>query len=310
MRVIRSALDLQPGSRKVCLAMGFFDGVHLGHQQIIRQTINDARAHEAISLVLTFDRHPRAVLTPDRVPPLIYTLTQKIRTIESLEVDTLLLLHFDQAFCHQPGDLFIRGLSRDLKNIQSICVGANFLFGHNRGGNVEMLRKLGHELRFTVHGIASVGLDGEVVSSTRVRQCIRAGKLDLAGQMLGRPYSIAGLVVEGERLGRTIGFPTANLDIAGLVLPPTGVYAVHATLSGKAHPAVLNIGFRPTLQQTKPSLRVEAHLLDYAGDLYGREIEITFLQKLRDEKKFPSIKDLQLQIIQDVRHARSSFGKV
>jgi riboflavin kinase/FMN adenylyltransferase len=255
MHIIRAPHELQSGHRKVCLAMGFFDGVHLGHQQIIRQTVADSRRHDAISLVLTFDRHPRSVLAPDRVPPLIYSLPQKIRTIGTLGVETLLLLHFDAALCHQPGDLFIRDLARDLKRVQSICVGANFVFGHNRGGNVEMLKKLGLELQFTVHGVGSLALDGEPVSSTRIRRCIRDGQLDLAGQMLGRAYSIAGIVVPGDRLGRTLGFPTANIDATGLALPPNGVYAVHANLAGSFHRAVLNIGYRPTVQNPHPTMR-------------------------------------------------------
>ena len=308
MHVIRAPHELQPGHRKVCLAMGFFDGVHLGHQQIIRQTVTDAQRHDALSLVLTFDRHPRSVITPDRAPPLIYSLPQKIRTIGSLGVGNLLLLHFDETLCRQPGDLFIRDLARDLKRIQSVCVGANFVFGHNRGGNVEMLRKLGLDLQFTVHGVASLALDGEPVSSTRIRRCIQDGQLDLAGQMLGRAYSIAGIVAPGDRLGHTLGFPTANIDAAGLALPPNGVYAVHATLAGNLHRAVLNIGYRPTLQNPHPSLRVEAHLLDFSGEFYGQELEVIFLEKLRDEIKFPSLDDLRSQITRDITQARRIFA--
>jgi riboflavin kinase / FMN adenylyltransferase len=307
MYITSTAQELQSGNRRVCLAMGFFDGVHLGHQQIIRQTVSDARRHDAISLVLTFDRHPRTVLAPDCVPPLIYSLPQKIRALGAMSVETLLLLHFDHALCRQPGELFIRNLVRDLKRVQSICVGANFVFGYNRGGNVDMLKKLGQELRFVVHGIASLALDGEAVSSTRIRHCIRSGKLDLAGQMLGRAYSIAGIVTQGDRLGRTLGYPTANIETTGLALPPSGVYVVHATLSGKNYPAVLNIGYRPTLQNSQPSLRVEAHLLDFKEDIYGQELEITFLEKLRDETKFLSLDDLRLQIARDVEQSRQIF---
>jgi riboflavin kinase/FMN adenylyltransferase len=308
MHVIRAPHELQPGHRKVCLAMGFFDGVHLGHQQIIRQTVADAQRHDAISLVLTFDRHPRSVITPDRAPALIYSLPQKIRTIGTLGVETLLLLHFDEVLCRQPGDEFIRGLARDLRRIQSVCVGSNFVFGHNRGGNVEMLKKLGLDLQFTVHGVASLALDGEPVSSTRIRHCIRDGQLDLAGQMLGRAYSIAGLVAPGDQLGRTLGFPTANIDATGLALPPNGVYAVHATLAGKLQRAVLNIGYRPTVQNLHPSLRVEAHLLDFSADLYGQELEVIFLEKLRDEIKFPSLEALRSQIKLDITQARQIFA--
>ena len=308
MYVIRAPQELQSGHRKVCLAMGFFDGVHLGHQQIIRQTVADAQRHDALSLVLTFDRHPRSVIAPNRAPSLIYSLPQKIRTIGTLSVETLLLLHFDETLCRQPGELFIRGLARDLKRIHSVCVGANFVFGHNRGGDVEMLGKLGLDLQFTVHSVASLALDGEPVSSTRIRRCIRNGQLDLAGQMLGRAYSIAGIVAPGDRLGHTLGFPTANIDATGLALPPNGVYAVHANLAGKLHRAVLNIGYRPTLQNPHPFLRVEAHLLDFSSDLYGQELEVIFLEKIRDEIKFPSLDDLCSQITRDITQARQIFA--
>src|SRR5437879_8695905 len=180
MTIIRASSELRPSGRKVCLAIGVFDGVHLGHQQIIRQTTSDARQHEAIALVITFDRHPNSVVAPHRVPPLIYSLAQKLRTIESLGADTLLLIHFDKAFSEQSGEAFIRGLARDLGHIQSLCVGANFVFGHKRGGNVALLKTLGSELNFTVHGMASVSMDGKIVSSTRIRETIRTGDLDAA----------------------------------------------------------------------------------------------------------------------------------
>ncbi|HZQ46610.1 MAG TPA: bifunctional riboflavin kinase/FMN adenylyltransferase, partial [Verrucomicrobiae bacterium] len=242
MRIIHAADELQPKGRKVCLAIGFFDGVHLGHQQILRQTISDARLHEAVALAVTFDRHPSTVVAPNHIPPLIYSLPQKQRVIASLGIDALLLIHFDRPFSGQSGETFIRGLARDLGQIQSLCVGNNFTFGHKRGGNVALLKTLGAELRFTVHGMAAVSLDGKVVSSTRIRETIKAGDLDSASQMLGRPYSLAGQVVRGDQLGQQLGFPTANLDVTGLVLPPNGVYAVHAQVKGRTHRAVVNIG--------------------------------------------------------------------
>ena len=149
MKIIHAPRELQSAGRKVCLAIGFFDGVHLGHQQIVRQTIGNARQHEAIALAITFDQHPNTIVAPDRVPPLIYSLPQKLRAMEGLGVDTLLLIHFDKQFSQQTGEEFIRGLARDLGALQSICVGANFVFGYKRGGNVELLKKLGEELKFT-----------------------------------------------------------------------------------------------------------------------------------------------------------------
>jgi riboflavin kinase/FMN adenylyltransferase len=304
MKIIHAANELKPGSRKVCLAIGFFDGVHLGHQQIIRQTIADARQHDAVALVLTFDRHPNTIVAPGRVPPLIYSLSQKLRAIESLGVDHLLLVGFDKKFSEQPGEAFVRGLARDLGSIQSICVGADFVFGHKRSGDVALLKKLGGEIGFSVHGLAAVSLDGRVVSSTRIRETIRAGKLDAASQMLGRPYAIAGRVIEGDKLGRQLGFPTANLDATGLVLPSNGVYSGFTKLKGQFYRVAMNIGFRPTLVPAKPELRVEAHLLDFSGRLYGAELEIEIGEKLRDERKFASPAELQAQIIRDIAAVR------
>jgi riboflavin kinase / FMN adenylyltransferase len=308
VKVLHAASELSPAGRKVCLAIGFFDGVHLGHQQIIRQTLADGRQHEAVALVLTFDRHPNTVVAPSRVPPLIYSLPQKLRAIESLGADRLLLIRFDKAFSEQTGEAFIRGLARDLGRVQSLCVGANFLFGHKRAGDVQLLRRLGAELRFTVHGLAAISLDGKAVSSTRIREAIRLGKLDAANQMLGRTYSLAGTVVRGDGLGHKLGFPTANIDVTGLVLPPNGVYAVHAELGGRRYRSVLNIGLRPTLQSPAPQLRVEAHLIDFAADIYGRELEVSFLEMLRPERKFASLRELREQIARDILEAQLRFS--
>jgi riboflavin kinase/FMN adenylyltransferase len=305
MKIVRSATQLTPG--KTCLAIGVFDGVHLGHQQIIRQTINDARQHEALALIVTFDKHPNTIVAPDRVPPLIYSPSQKVRAIESLGSDALLEIPFDSEFSQQTGETFVRSLARDLGKIQSICVGADFVFGHKRSGDVPLLRRLGDELHFQVHGLAAVALDGQTVSSTRIRDTIRTGDFDAASQMLGRAYSIAGPVIRGDQLGHKLGFPTANLDTAGMLLPPNGVYAAHARVGDKTHRAVLNIGFRPTIQNSTPAPRVEVHLLDFAGEIYGQELEIEFVEKLRDEKKFPSVEALRAQIQQDVSDARAAF---
>jgi riboflavin kinase / FMN adenylyltransferase len=304
MRILETARQVNREGRKVCLAIGFFDGVHLGHQQIIRHTLDDARQHEALGLVVTFDRHPSTVVAPQRVPPLIYSLTQRLRTIKSLGAEALLLLHFDKAFSLQTGEQFVRALAEGLNPMRSISVGANFVFGHNRDGNVELLKHLGKVLNFAVHGLAAVALDGKIVSSTRIREAILRGHLDAVSQMLGRPYSIAGKVARGDGLGRQLGFPTANLDTTGLALPPHGVYAVHAKLAGKSYRAVLNIGVRPTLQNPHPEVRVEAHLLDFEADLYGKEIELVLADKLRAEKKFASLQELRNQIAQDILDAQ------
>jgi riboflavin kinase/FMN adenylyltransferase len=327
LNIFHSAKDLQkPQGAKVCLAIGFFDGVHLGHQQIIRQTVSDARQHGGRSVVVTFDRHPNTVVAPAKVPQLIYSLPQKLRTIAKLEPDHLLLLHFDQAFSEKPGDAFIRELVETLSPIQSLCVGANFKFGHRRSGDVSLLKRMGAELGFAVHGLAAVSLDGETVSSTRIRETLVSGDLDSVSQMLGREYAFSGKVVPGKKLGNTLGFPTANIDTTGLALPPNGVYAVHAlvvpkaaggmdTKSGSVSDAgkkaflrgVLNIGMRPTLQEAIPQRTAEAHLLDFSGDLYGEELEIRVLEKLRDEKKFAGLTELKEQIARDIESAQKLF---
>ncbi|HYG33651.1 MAG TPA: riboflavin biosynthesis protein RibF, partial [Clostridia bacterium] len=198
-------------------------------------------------------------------------------------------------------------LARDLGQIRSVCVGANFCFGYKRSGNVELLRTLGSELGFGVHGTASVALDGQTVSSTRIREAILSGNLDHASQMLGRAYSLTGTVIEGDRLGRQIGFPTANIDTTGLALPPGGVYAVHAEINHQSYRAVLNVGYRPTLRNPNPQLRVEAHLLGFQGDLYGQELEVVFVEKIREEKKFASLSELQRQIEKDIQTAQTRF---
>lgn len=308
MKIIHSAAELRPGARKVCAAIGVFDGVHLGHQQVIRQTLSDARQHEAVAVVITFDCHPNTVVAPARTPPLLYSLSQKLRAIASLGAEAAWLIHFDREFSEQTGEAFIRGLVRDFGQVHSLCVGAAFTFGRQRSGNVALLRTLGRELKFIVHGLADVSLDGQTVSSTRIREAVRAGELDAAGQMLGRAYSLAGRVTRGDQLGRKLGFPTANLDVTGLVLPPNGVYAIHAAAGGREHRGVLNIGLRPTLARPEPQLQVEAHLLDFTGDLYGEELEVTFAEKLREEQKFPDVDALRAQIMRDIECARRLFG--
>lgn len=308
MRVLTAATELEPGPRKVCVAIGVFDGVHLGHQQVIRQSLADARQHDGVSVVITFDRHPNAVVAPDRVPPMLYSLPQKIRAIATLGVPNTLLLHFDRLFSEQTGEQFIRSLAHEFGHLHSVCVGAEFSFGHQRSGNVALLKQLGAELNFVVHGLAAVSLDGDPVSSTRIREAVRTANLSAASQMLGREYSIAGNVVRGDRLGRQLGFPTANLDVSGLALPPNGVYAVHVRRRGHTHRGALNLGVRPTLANPTPCLQCEVHLLDFAEEIYGEELELTFVTKLRDEQKFPNLEALKAQITRDLAATRQIFA--
>lgn len=314
MKVISYAPQETPDIRfdfpvGACVAIGVFDGVHLGHQQVIRQTVSDARHRSATPVVVTFDRHPAAVVAPQRVPPMIQTLPQRLQAIAALGVECACVVRFDQAFSRMTGEEFVRRLLRDFARLHSVCVGGAFTFGHQRSGNVALLQVMGAEHGFAVHGLAAVSLDGDPISSTRIRESIRAGDFDLASQMLGRDYTLAGPVVRGDQLGRQLGFPTANLDVAGLALPPQGVYAVEVLLDGQTLPGVLNLGFRPTVQPSEPQLRVEVHLLDFDGDLYGRELAVRFEAKLRDEMPFPSLDALRAQIERDIAAARRVLAK-
>ncbi len=302
MQLIHDPSELQP-RRRICVGIGVFDGVHLGHQQVIRQTIADARRYEACAVVVTFDRHPNAVVAPTRVPLAIQSNGQKQKTLAALGVDVTWMIAFDEAFSRLTGEAFVRRMAVELGQLQSVCVGSEFTFGHKRSGDVALLRRLGAELGFGVHGLAAVSLDGQVVSSTRIREVIRAGNFDAAGQMLGRAYALAGVVMPGDQLGRKLGFPTANLEVAGRVLPPNGVYVARASIAGQAHRAVVNIGVRPTVTGL-PEQRVEAHFLDFSRDVYGMDLELILGDRLREERKFPSLSALADQIRIDIEQAR------
>lgn len=307
MKIIHAPNELKAGNEKVSLAIGFFDGVHLGHQQILRHAISNARQHDAVSVAITFDQHPNVIVAPNRIPPLIYSLPKKLQAIESLGVEYTLLIHFDKQFSRLTGEEFVRKLSREFKKIDSVCVGADFVFGHKRAGNVALLKKMGADLHFQVHGLSAVSLDGKIVNSTRIRELIRDGDLDAASQMLGRPYTISGKIIQGDKLGQTLSFPTANLDTTGLVLPPNGVYAARTSIKNKIYRVALNIGTRPTIATGKRELRVEAHLLDFDGDLYGEILQLEIGDKLRDERHFGSKDELQTQISKDVSAIRQGI---
>ncbi len=310
MKILHDARELQNATGRVCCAIGMFDGVHLGHQQVIRQAVSDAHQLEAASLCVTFDQHPAKVIAPERAPRLIQTLSQRLDAIETLGVEAALVLPFDEVMSQIPAVAFIQGLHVDLGRIHSICVGAHFAFGHGRDGNLELLQQLGQDMKFIVHGLSNLSLDGETVSSTRIRAAISEGQLDAAGQMLGREYALAGKVIKGDQRGRELGFPTANLDITDLCTPPNGVYAAHAEVKGVTHRAAVNIGLRPTVAETEPTLHVEAHLLDFEGDLYGEDLFLTFVGKLRDEQAFDSLEALKAQIEKDIVQARYLFTQL
>jgi riboflavin kinase / FMN adenylyltransferase len=278
-----------------------FDGVHLGHQHVIRQALLDARTFGARSVVATFDPHPLAVVRPEQAPRLLQPPGQRLAEIARLGTDAALVLRFDADFSRRTGERFVRDLAEGFVRIRSFTVGEGFSFGHGRSGDVPLLRRLGAELGFEVHAMAPIQIGDAVVSSTRVRAALREGELGLASELIGRPYAISGTVVEGDRIGRTLGFPTANLAVAGLELPPSGVYAVRARHPGGEHPAALNIGFRPTLRSSVPELRFEVHLIGFDGDLYGAELEVEFVRRMRGEIRFDGLEALKARIAQDVR---------
>jgi len=306
VQVLAQPNELDRAGRGVALALGVFDGVHLGHQEVIRRLATDAAGRGGLPVVVTFDRHPNSVVAPDRTPPLLQTTAQKLRALAMLDVAATWVIRFDTAFSRQTGEGFVRTLAGNFPPLRSVFVGEEFQFGHGRSGNVPLLHRLGGELGFRTHAVPAVHFEGQPVSSTRIREAVHDGGFALAGRLLGRPWALAGRVVRGDRLGRQLGFPTANLAVAGLVLPAPGVYVATTIVLACRRTAVVNIGHRPTLAQPEPALRVEAHLLDFDGDLYGQELELVFTRRLRDEVKFASLAALRDQIGRDVAAARLS----
>jgi riboflavin kinase/FMN adenylyltransferase len=309
MQVFRTFEELAKHSQKVCLAVGVFDGVHLGHQRVMGQACDDAREADGTAVVLTFDPHPMRVLQPDKAPLLLTSTEHKLALIDKLGVDACLLLTFDKPFSLTPPEQFINTVARQINQLQEICVGTRFRFGHNRAGDVRLMEALAPQYNFVAKEIKPVMLGEEMISSTAIRQHVLHGQLDRAAAMLGRPFSILGTVESGDRRGRELGFPTANLNPHDEVLPPDGVYAVRVIIGSEQFGGVVNIGVRPTFASAQ-SLRVlEVHILDFTRELYNQNVEILFLSKLRDEQKFASMEALKTQIAADICEARKVLGK-
>ena len=306
MKQLSQANDLN-NNRKVCLAIGMFDGVHLGHRKVLQNAIDAASQSDSISVAVTFDQHPANIISPKNAPSLIQTQAQRNRSIELLGVDAILIIKFNEAFSRKTGKSFIQELAQGFGSIHSISVGNDFMFGHNRDGNFQLLQKLSQELNFLTYGLQPVKLNGQIVSSTRIRSALINGKIDDAKQMLGRKFSIEGPVVKGDGKGRKIGFPTANIDTKNLILPPNGVYASYTKFNGKTHKSLLNIGVRPTIIKPNPSIQVEAHILKFNENIYDQVIDIELIDKLRNEMKFESIEELKKQISCDIENAKSFF---
>ena len=305
MQIIRSIPELSQLPGPLFLAIGVFDGVHRGHQAVISTSAQHARSANGTPVVVTFDPHPMKVLRPREAPHLLTATQHKIRLIRDLGVEHLLIIKFDKTFAATSPEDFVQQLVTHSKPLREICVGHEWSFGKGRRGNLALLRKLGAQFDFDVVGIPAVTLrNGEAVSSTAIRHAIEAGDLVRAAEMLGREYTILGTVVRGENLGKKIGFPTANLSAHSEQFPPNGVYFAQATLNGSIYPGVVNLGYRPTVSSDKAERVLEIYLLDFDHDIYGKHIEVRFVQYLRPEQKFENLDALARQIEFDVQQAR------
>ena len=304
MDVLRSIPELSRLRGPIFTAIGVFDGVHLGHQAVISTSAEHAREAGGTPVVITFDPHPVKVLRPDKAPRLLTATQHKIALIRDLGVEHLLVVQFDRAFADTPPEDFVRQLVTHAKPLREICVGHEWSFGKNRAGNLALLQRLGAEHQFDVVGIKPVEVNGKVVSSTAIREAVKEGELARAAEMLGREYTILGTVKKGAQLGRTLGFPTANLSAHSEQFPPNGVYAAEARLGDRVMRGVVNLGYRPTLEQAKPERLLELHLFDLDREIYGEDVEVRFLRYLRGEQKFGSLEELQAQIARDVEEAR------
>jgi len=308
MKVLGSISDLSDLPGPLFLAIGVFDGVHLGHQAVISTSARHAREVAGNPVVVTFDPHPAKVLRPQDAPHLITATQHKIALIRDLGVAHLLVLHFDRAFAATSPEEFVRQLVANSRPLQEICVGHEWSFGKGRAGNLALLKQLGGIHHFNVVGVEEVKVNGEVVSSTAIRKAVAEGNLVKATQMLGREYTILGTVIAGEKLGRKLGFPTANLSAHSEQFPPNGVYVTEARLAGTLHRGVANLGYRPTVSGDQPERLLELHLFDLDRDVYGEEMEVRFLRYLRAEQKFENVEALKAQIARDVEEARESFS--
>jgi len=304
METLRSISELSKLPGPIFLAIGVFDGVHLGHQAVISTSTQHARAANGTPVVVTFDPHPEKILRPAAAPHLLTATRHKISLIRNLGVGQLLIITFNKQFAATEPEDFVQQLAKHSKPLREICVGHEWSFGKNRRGNLELLKKLGAQSGFGVVGIPPVTVNGELVSSTTIRRAVEAGDLAKAAAMLGREYTVLGTVVRGDDLGRKIGFPTANLSAHNEQFPPNGVYLAEANLDGVVYRGVINLGYRPTVSRGKSERTLEIHLLDFERKIYGKDLEVRFMRYLRPEKKFESVEALARQIDLDVKQAR------
>jgi len=303
MRIVRGLDSTPPDGRPSAVALGTFDGVHLGHRAILGTALRRAREVGVEAVACTFDPHPIEVLQPDRAPRPITPLDERLALIGETGVDAVVVLAFTRALAAVEPEAFVKDVLLDRLHAREIVVGYNHRFGRGARGDARLLEDLAGRLGFRAHVVPPMTVDGVAVSSTEIRAALHRGDVRSAARGLGRPYAIAGRVTTGAGRGRTLGFPTANIAPDRPLLVARGVYRGGVTVDAGRHAAVVNVGVRPTFGED--TLAVEAHLLDFAGDLYGREVRLDFLDRLRDEMRFPSVEELKAQVSRDIAAARS-----
>jgi riboflavin kinase/FMN adenylyltransferase len=303
MRVVHGAGSL-PIEGPSSVTIGFFDGVHRGHQAVIRRAVEEATRRDLRPVAVTFDRHPLETLSPGKTPRLLTSLRRKAGLIEALGVETLLVLEFTDALSRWPPEAFVERVLVGGLSARHVVVGTNFTFGHRAAGNIGTLTELGSVHGFTPEAVATFKVDGHPVSSTSIREALAEGELSWPERALGRRYAVEGTVVPGAGRGKGLGFPTANMRTPdGILLPGRGVYAGRAALGDRSWVAAVNVGINPTFG-VEP-LHVEAHLLDFDADVTGRVMEVEFWERLRDEVRFEAPEDLARQIKEDVERTRA-----
>jgi len=293
-------------ARPTVLTLGVFDGLHLGHQRIMQMVVERANAVGAVPTAITFDPHPRAVLHPETAPPLLQTLDQRLANLEFMGIKQAIVIPFTPEFAAREAEEFLSDIVHERLHAKEVYLGMGFAFGRNRGGNIELLRKLSGELGFFADEVPEIQLRGHRISSSAIRDLLAAGRVNLARRMLGRPYGVEGVVVRGLRRGRTIGFPTANLKPRNRVIPRFGVYATATLIDRTWRRSITNIGVRPTFESdAEPS--IETFIFDFDGELYGDVLRVRFLHRIRGERKFAGIDELRAQIEADSICARNYF---
>lgn len=301
MNVLERLDHLPSFRRPVAVAIGNFDGLHLGHQKILRFLVERAKESRLYSLVLTFSPHPEKVLGQSRIA-MIQTLAQRLAGIEEFGVQAVLVTAFDRTFSSLSSREFVRKIIVSALQAREVIVGENFRFGRDRQGDIKTLEHLGSRFGFAVHPVRAVVRNGRVVSSSLIRFLLAEGKIEKANSLLGRAYEIEGQVIKGAARGKTLGFPTTNIQTANEIAPE-GVFVTEARIRGRVYPSVTNIGTRPTFGEDK--LQVESFLFGFQGNAYRRRVKLCFLKKLRDEKKFPASPALVEQIRKDIAAARN-----